>query len=236
MTATPVRASAAALALSLTSPALAGFGGIPGPGDAGFATGNPRATDFCTYPATPLRPAVNMCQYFGIEAAFLLRLDVLPAGSFWITQAGWWVNVPGGSAVVPLVYPAWYTPAVPNDPMADLKSKIVSVRVLVDFDTPQEKSFVYTDPLRIAGYSTWGDLVDAFAPPEAKAWPGIHFLPTLMPLSIGQHRMKLFWTLSDFHCDGIGTDALESCLPKGEFCIRGCGNRFWFWFAPVSTF
>jgi hypothetical protein len=91
-------------------------------------------------------------------------------------------------------------------PLADFVAKLMRVRYVVDPGTNQERSYTFPNSDRL-----W----TGPAGPDAD---GINTatLGTLHPLPPGQHVVRVFWTLSDTHCDGLGAVPEENCFPPGE--------------------
>jgi hypothetical protein len=116
----------------------------------------------------------------------------------WGTAAG-----PGGA-----LYPADYTPSRPN-PMDDFTSKLVGVRIVQDIGTHREWS------------ATAGpEIVRNITLFEGLPFANFASAP-LRPLSLGAHTTTVFMRLSAEHCDGLGEDRVEHCLPAGEFQYTG---------------
>jgi hypothetical protein len=40
------------------------------------------------------------------------------------------------------------------------------------------------------------------------------------PLRPGPHVVRVFWVLSDMHCDGLGDVPADNCLPAGEILLN----------------
>ncbi len=111
------------------------------------------------------------------------------------------------------VYPAGYTPARPA-PMDDFRSKFLGVRVVNDIGSRQERSFTFTQKqvLRRIDLQA-GILCTSFATPPPH------------PLSAGEHTTTAFMRLSAEHCDGLGTNPEENCLPAASSCTRAHPSR-----------
>jgi hypothetical protein len=45
-------------------------------------------------------------------------------------------------------------------------------------------------------------------------WPGT--LSIAKPLSVGQHRVEVYWVFSAMHCDGLDGVIEENCIGPGE--------------------
>jgi hypothetical protein len=208
----------------------AGKGGVPGPGSNRFdpAGDRPPGGNLCIAPW-----AVNLCAVLGVSEAFPFRGDAVSAGDFWIPVTQWFTNTPDpGLPGIPLTYPVGYAPAFPTDPLRDFRSKLVSVRVVVDPGTSQERNYIYVDPLNITRAVTCGAFFGTGGCDPIDDAPGAIPIPKINPRSVGSHRVKVFWTLSADHWDGLGVDPDENFLPAGEFCVRGCGGLFVFSFVP----
>jgi hypothetical protein len=124
------------------------------------------------------------------------------AGEQWVRTAPGWLTA--ASAAV-AVYPAGYTPARP-DPIDDFNTKFVRARYVHDGGTRQERTFTFGREALRTGFVT----ADG-RPYSAPVSPAFH------PLSVGQHTTAVYLTLSAEHCDGLGTNRGENCLPAGEF-------------------
>jgi hypothetical protein len=125
------------------------------------------------------------------------------AGERWVQAAPSWVTAASASEAV---YPEGYTPAKPN-PIDDFNSKFVRARYVHDIGTPQEKTFTF-GPREV--------LRTGFVGPDGLPFTGF-VSPVFKPLGVGQHTSTVFFTLSAEHCDGLGTNRAENCLPAGEF-------------------
>jgi hypothetical protein len=115
---------------------------------------------------------------------------------------------PGGLWVVGKTFasvPPGFTSSYPT-PLADFVAKLVQVRYVVDPGTNREKSYTFPNSDRL-----W----TGPAGPDAD---GINTatLGTLHPLPPGEHLVRVFWTFSGTHCDGLGTVPEENCFPPGE--------------------
>ncbi|MFI9582623.1 hypothetical protein ACIHCQ_12405 [Streptomyces sp. NPDC052236] len=123
------------------------------------------------------------------------------AGERWVRSFPSWGTAPDAESAV---YPAGYTPSRVN-PMDDFISKFRGVRIVQDIGTRQERSYTFgPEALRLVAVED-----------------GIPFAffasPALRPLSVGPHTTSVFMRLSEQHCDGLGTNSEENCLPGGEF-------------------
>ncbi|MFJ3925407.1 hypothetical protein [Streptomyces sp. NPDC090022] len=106
------------------------------------------------------------------------------------------------------VYPADYVPSVPK-PQDDFILKFLGVRIVQDIGTPHERSFTFGPEVLQLVVPFEGLPFATFASP---ALPG---------LKSGTHTTTVFMRLSSEHCDGLGTDREENCLPAGEFPYTG---------------
>ncbi|MER7754561.1 hypothetical protein [Kitasatospora sp. NPDC097643] len=126
-------------------------------------------------------------------------------GERWVrTLPGW------GTATGPdgAVYPAGYTPSRPA-PMDDFLAKLQGVRIVQDIGTRQEWS-VTVGPEIVRRVDTVDDQIIA----NFASHP-------LRPLSAGPHTSTVFMRLSAEHCDGLGDNPDDHCLPAGEFQYTG---------------
>ncbi|MEV8531927.1 hypothetical protein [Streptomyces sp. NPDC051211] len=106
------------------------------------------------------------------------------------------------------VYPAGYETTLSS--IEDLKSKLVSVTYVQDIGTPGEEAFTFgKQKVLRTGVGPTGYPYAAFVSPPFE------------PLDIGSHTSTVFVTLSAEHCDGLGTDREENCLPEGTTAYTG---------------
>jgi hypothetical protein len=157
-----------------------------------------------------------------VTATPVYRDQCVLSGSYVVVDQYWAVNQKGGSSDFPLVYPDGYETAYPLDPIADFASKLVSVRVVVDGGTRQEKTYVYS-PEDITYYMTNMEYFGAWWDPAwlGSAWPVAAIVPLLHPLRVGIHGAQLYLTFSAAHCDGLGAEPDMNCIPAGETKFRG---------------
>ncbi|MER5933476.1 hypothetical protein [Streptomyces sp. NPDC002054] len=123
----------------------------------------------------------------------------------WVrTVPAWEVSGAAGA-----VYPDGYEPARVA-PIDDFISKFVSATYVHDIGTPEEESFTFSrDKVLRTGSIPNGNSLAVVISPPFKA------------LSVGSHTSTVFFTLSAEHCDGLGTDREENCLPEGTFPYTG---------------
>lgn len=173
---------------------------------------------------------VDWCELFGVRAAFPSAGDVLEAGTPWSPRAAWFTNTADGLPGYPLVYPSGYQPAE-TDPRDDFIAKLEAVTVVIDEGTDHERIHIDEPPAQ--AFATYGEMfgVDPADEPYAVT-KGTIQIPVLHPLSIGQHSVRVLFTMREAHCDGITTDPDQSCLPAGTFCVRGCFGQFVIDFVP----
>ncbi|MGW1554818.1 hypothetical protein [Streptomyces sp. NPDC002346] len=152
---------------------------------------------------------VNLNEFLGVTQRLIGPPPCREAfvGEQWVRTFPSWGTAPSAQGTV---YPAGYTPARPA-PMDDFISKFRGVRIVNDIGTRQERSFTFGPEVvrRITLDSETGILFASFA------------TPPLHPLSAGGHTTTVFMHLSAEHCDGLGTNPDENCLPGGEFQYTG---------------
>ncbi|WP_150206449.1 hypothetical protein [Streptomyces venezuelae] len=122
----------------------------------------------------------------------------------WVRTTPTW-EVSGAAGAV---YPEGYEPARVA-PIDDFISKFVSATYVHDIGTPDEQSFTFSrnEVLR-TGATNGGAYAVAVSPP-------------FKALSVGTHTGTVFFTLTAEHCDGLGVDREENCLPEGTFAYTG---------------
>jgi hypothetical protein len=167
--------------------------------------------------------------YFGIQRSDAIWLNlqglhppcvtVVQGHTFYRTH-GWITQLPPET-----VYPEGYRPDHPA-PMKDFLSKITQARYVVSRDGRVEiaRTVGRRELLARAKLGAFGDL---FVAPDSTLTPGVTIYgaapewTTLEPfssrgLSVGQHTIEIYWTLTKQHCDGFAADPANDCLPAGE--------------------
>jgi hypothetical protein len=182
----------------------------------------------------------NVNAYFGIEGsdAIWLNLQGLqPAcrtvikGNTFYRVTGWITQVPPGTREgnkrIKPVYPVGYRPDFPA-PMDDFLSKLSRERfVISNGGAPITITVTTPDLLTHGKLGAFGDL---FVAPDTALVPGVTIFgdspewTTVEPLdsqmlSVGQHAIDVYWTLTKQHCDGFTRDVSLSCLPAGETLV-----------------
>jgi hypothetical protein len=106
--------------------------------------------------------------------------------------------------------------------MEDFQSKLQSVTVVVDGETPAER--VETFDASVVNVVTVADFLGALKPDDQQALPLAAVMPSMHGLPPGEHSAWVFWTLSARHCDGLpstkGEPLSTHCLPAGERFMR----------------
>ncbi|MGW8767136.1 hypothetical protein ACWGN5_32075 [Streptomyces sp. NPDC055815] len=152
---------------------------------------------------------INLNEFLGVAQRLIGPPPCREAfvGEQWVRTFPSWGTAPSAQGTV---YPAGYTPARPA-PMNDFTSKFLGVRIVNDIGTAQQRSYTFGPEVlrRIALDPESGFLFAYFA------------TPPLHPLRAGAHTTTVFMRLSAEHCDGIGTNPEENCLPAGEFQYTG---------------
>jgi hypothetical protein len=182
----------------------------------------------------------NVNAYFGIEgsAAIWLNLQGLqPAcrtvvkGDTFHRVTGWITQLPPGTKeankTINPVYPKKYKPDL-RAPMDDFLSKLVQERFVVrNGGTTITRTVGRSDMLAHGKLGAFGDLfvapdttlvlgVTIFA--DAPEWTTVEPLES-QTLSVGEHTIDVYWTLTKQHCDGFSTNVGADCLPGGESLI-----------------
>ncbi len=165
------------------------------------------STAFAVHPAlaaenhciTPLGTDLNIL--FGISTQivtpFCTQVDsgeswTTPGGTPWVMNTSF-VTVPEGFV------------AAGATPLEDFLAKFTTAKVVVDPGTSEEKTYIF--------------------PKNDKLWTGTFIgfpavqtatLTILKPLSVGQHKVQLYWLFSAMHCDGFGNVVQDNCLGPGE--------------------
>jgi hypothetical protein len=150
---------------------------------------------------------VDLNELYGISDQFRTReCQEVTAGEHWILLLVW-ITDDG----VDNVYPAGYVPSRAT-PMEDFLAKLVAYKVVVDGGTPQEFTQVFS-PSEVRT-----DINDEQLEPGRfeEPLPVASMLARMRPLSVGDHTFQPFIMLSAQHCDGLGADVEENCLPAGE--------------------
>ncbi|MEV0170247.1 hypothetical protein AB0I00_03810 [Streptomyces sp. NPDC050803] len=128
------------------------------------------------------------------------------AGERWSRVGPSWATASGPEDAV---YPDGYEPRE-EAPIEDFNAKFEGARYVVDRGTPQERTFVFGREVLRTG----------FTEPSGRPF-SIPASPSLPPRSLGEHTVVTFLRLSEDHCDGLGTDPEQNCLPAGEFQWTG---------------
>lgn len=133
------------------------------------------------------------------EAIIAPFCATIGSGRRWRVLQAWFMN-PTYEAK-----PSEFEPAG-ETPLDDFLAKFESVKYVVDPGTPQEKTYVVpkTDDLYANPY------IDGFAVVNAVTLNSFH------ALSVGEHAVDVYWSMSAMHCDGFTEDVDLSCLPAGE--------------------
>jgi hypothetical protein len=122
------------------------------------------------------------------------------SGEQWTTAGALWFMSTSFEAVPDGFVPAGATP------LEDFLAKFVAIKYVVDPGTLQEQTYVYP-----TGDRLWIGTVEPGFP---AVWPGT--LSKLMPLSVGEHFVQVYWVFSAMHCDGFAAVIQENCLGPGE--------------------
>jgi hypothetical protein len=178
--------------------------------------------------------------YFDIEGsdAIWLNLQGLqPAcqtvikGNTFHRVTGWITQVtPGtkeGNKRIKPVYPPGYRPDFPA-PMDDFLSKLSQETFLIS-NGGAPLTITVSSPELIAD-GKLGAFEDLFVAPDSSLVPGVTIFGDSpewttvealdsQALSVGQHNIDVYWTLTRRHCDGFTTGASLSCLPQGETLV-----------------
>ena len=108
--------------------------------------------------------------------------------------------------------PEGFVPAG-DTPLEDFIAKFEAVTFVIDPDTNHERTVVFsnTDDLFTGSGSQF--------PGGPANWDVVSpvTLGTLNPLPVGEHAVRVSWTLSAMHCDGIADSIDDNCLPEGQF-------------------
>ena len=158
--------------------------------------GGPKADrDHCISPS-----GVDLNVLFGVtEQIVTYFCTEVETGEQWRPGALWVVGETFASV------PPGFTSPYPN-PLADFVAKLVQVRYVVDPETKHERSYTFPNSDKL-----W----------TGPAGPGAVAINTatlgrLHPLPPGDHLVRVFWTFSATHCDGLGTVPADNCFPAGE--------------------
>lgn len=161
---------------------------------------------------------VDFNELYGISDQFRNRpCQAVSAGEHWVIGPLVWIVNFGSDSV----YPDGYVASQP-EPIDDFASKLVSIKVVIDGGTQQERVHVFSpsEALRT-------DIdIDQLDPGVWGApYPVASMMPRMRPLSVGDHTFQVFVRLGAEHCDGFSTDPELSCLPgvlpsmDGEFAF-----------------
>jgi hypothetical protein len=90
-------------------------------------------------------------------------------------------------------------------PLEDFRAKFVAVKYIIDPGTSQERTRIYPTSDRL-----WMGTIEGLP----AVWPGT--LSIAKPLSVGQHRVEVYWVFSAMHCDGLDGVIEENCIGPGE--------------------
>lgn len=212
--------------------ALAAQGGLSGTGDSDFDPASDTEGNHCVNAAG-----------FDLNAVLVVSEQIVAgrcgaivnSGEFYVPYYAWYTNLPdgipgdpgcphpSGCPAMPVVYPSATTdfpePYVPDKdaPMEDFLSKLESVRYILD----GHKEYIYPGE-DIVKLLTLGD-IGGNGPPMA---PLAVLIAKLNPASIGVHRVQMILNLSKIHCDGLGTNWYQHCLPPGELMIPIATRNF----------
>jgi hypothetical protein len=182
----------------------------------------------------------NVNAYYGIQGADAIWLNIQglqPAcqtvvkGNTFYRVTSWITQVPPGTREgnqkIQPVYPKKYRPDYPA-PMDDFLSKISQEKFVVsNGGTAITTTVTRSDLLAHGKLGAFGDL---FVAPDTTLVPGVTIFgdapewTTVEPLSsqmlsVGQHTIDVYWTLSKQHCDGFTRIVAYSCLPAGETLV-----------------
>jgi len=160
-------------------------------------------------PAQASDPVGNHCIHpdgtdlnvlYGISKQIVTRFcNQVDSGEHWTTAGPAWFMSTSFEAV-----PVGFVPAGAT-PLEDFLAKFIAVKYVIDPGTRQEQTYVYP-----TGDKLWIGTIAGFP----AVWPGT--LSKLMPLSIGEHVVEVYWVFSAMHCDGTAAVITENCLGPGE--------------------
>ena len=148
---------------------------------------------------------VDLNELYGTSALIVNRFcPSSEAGQRWTTGAPWLM----GSSFESV--PEGYVPAGAT-PTEDFVARFVSARIVVDAGTSTERTYVFPKSAKLwTGEWPAGDF---------EGFPTVSTVPltVVKPLSVGEHTFELYWNMNGVHCDGLGANPEENCLPDGEF-------------------
>ncbi|MQA79312.1 MAG: hypothetical protein GEV10_12685 [Streptosporangiales bacterium] len=140
---------------------------------------------------------------------------------------GWIAQLPPGTQVdgetIETVYPEGYRPNHPA-PMVDFLSKVSQARYVVS-RAGQVEIARTVDRRELLAHAKLGAYGDLFVAPDSSSGVTVHSQApewtTLEPfsarrLSVGEHTVEIYWTLTKRHCDGFAADPAADCIPAGE--------------------
>jgi hypothetical protein len=178
--------------------------------------------------------------YFDIEGSDAIWLNLqgresacqtVIKGNTFYRVTGWITQVPPGTKEgnkkIKPVYPMGYRPDFPA-PMSDFLSKLSRERFVIS-NGGAPVTITVTSPNLIA-HGKLGAFEDLFVAPDTSLVPGVTIFgdspewTTIealdsQTLSVGQHTIDVFWTLTKRHCDGFTMETSLSCLPEGETLV-----------------
>lgn len=125
----------------------------------------------------------------------------------WVRTVPSWSTAPSGEGAV---YPDGYVPSR-FDPIDDFNSKFVSATYIQDIGTPQETTYTFKKKQVLR---------TGFVAPDGLPYTSI-ISPPLKGLPVGQHTSTVRITLKAQHCDGLGSVAVDNCLPAGTTDYSG---------------
>jgi hypothetical protein len=195
---------------------------------------------------------IDLCALTGIVASFD---GPVHAGDLVAELAVWEVNLARNDPArsLPLTYKPGYCDDPSNDcndPLADLRHKLTSVRLerieitrdITDPGSPitldtRSRSIVYRDVAALSVVFPWAEIAPQDTALALTPTLGITVSATageVGPTRRGnrliqvQHRDRLYWTLSAEACDGVpildGESLDDHCIPAGETFMQG--HRF----------
>jgi hypothetical protein len=200
---------------------IAGCGIDPGPSDEGESATVANGQTQSEHPREHHR--YHCVLPWGIDWNRVFHLHdaaiVIPAcpeihpGDRYVPLFFWTTNTKEGIEGQPVVYPDGYVPARAA-PVHDFLHKLVKARYVVQ---PGGQEYVFR-AREIEDVVTLGDLGrgSEFVTPAEYPEPAVALLGKLPPLPLGTYSTEIHVTMSDTHCDGLGTDFDSHCLPPGE--------------------
>jgi hypothetical protein len=147
---------------------------------------------------------VDLNELYGVSAQIISSVCTqVGAGEHWTVSAVWFM------APTFAVVPAGFVPAGVT-PLEDFLAKFVAVKYVIDPGTSQEQTYQFLNNGNV-GTSTTAD-----------GLPIVNSLTVgvLIPRSVGEHMVAVYWVFSSMHCDGLG-DVIGpfpngNCLQAGE--------------------